>query len=394
MPQKTIAAAMTIVLLVCAGCQTQMQNKKAAKERFDKASIQMKLTLAQQQYDQGNYVEAAKTLQQCLAVDSDNPEAELLHGKLLLANDRRDEAIEKLSLVLQRDRNLHEGWYWLGVATQADGNYQKAYEYYDKALTLEPTNVDYILATAEVLVAQGNCSQAARLLNDKMAILPSDVSLKIAAAELMWRIGENQRAIRLYKQAMSLTNDNSQIAESLGYCYAFSNKWDQASEVFSKLLENCTDDQQKKLYLQVAAMCSMNCAKYDKAVSCYDKLSIFERDNAQIWVKMGQAALGAGAAGRAFMCGQKALSLQPGLPDAIVLIGCAQYVAGDYTAAVMNFEKIVKDKKNAALACSMKARCYEKLDQAKKAELTYKEALEINPHSELANLLVKGKNSR
>ena len=138
----------------------------------------------------------------------------------------------------------------------------------------------------------------------------------------------------------------------------------------------------------------MNGGQYGRAVNCYSQLSVEERDNADIWVKMGQAALGAGAPKRAFTCGQKALALQPGYTDAIALIGCAQYTGGDYTAALRSFGRIAADKKNAGFSWLMRARCYEQLGQTSKAERAYKRAREINPRSELGDFLAKGKDLR
>jgi len=391
MLRKITITAITIVLAGCAGCESHAQSKNAAKERWAKTSARIKLTLAQQQYDAGNYDRAAKAVQQCLNADPENAAARGLYGKLLLGNGQRDEAIRQLSLALELDEKLHESWYWLGVAAQENRDYEKAYKHYRKALSLEPANVDYILAVADVQVARDNCSQAMELLTQKMSALPRDVSLKVAVADLMLRVGRNERAVELYKQAMLMTGDSGDIAESLGYCYIFSDKWDEAVEIFDSLLEQCRDEQKKKLYLQVTALCSMNGGQYGRAVNCYSQLSIEERDNVEIWVKLGQAILGAGAPNRAFMCAQKALALQPGYTDAIALVGCAQYANGDYAAAIESFEKIAVDRKNGGFSWLMRARCYEQLGQTDKAERAYKRALEINPGSELADFLAKGK---
>ena len=394
MLRKITIAAITVVLAVCAGCESQAQSKRAARQRWDKTSARIKLMLAQQQAEAGNYDRAVKAVQECLNTDPNNAAARGLYGKLLLENGRRNEAIGQLDIALELDKKLHESWYWLGVAVEESRNYKKAYTLYKMALLLQPTNVDYILAVTDVQVAQNNYSEAEKLLTQKMSALPRDVSLKVAAAELMGRTGKNERAIELYKQAMLMTGDNGDIAESLGYCYVFSDKWDEAAEIFDSLFEKCRDEQKKKLYLQVTALCSMNGGQYGRAVNCYSQLSIEERDNADIWVKMGQAALGAGAPKRAFTCGQKALALQPGYTDAIALIGCAQYAGGDYTAALKSFERIAADKKNAGFSWLMRARCYEQLGQIYKAERAYKKALEINPRSELGDFLARGKDIR
>jgi len=385
--KATIATAL-IICAVCAGCESPSEHKKAAQEKWDKTSAQIKLTLAQQQADEGNYDKAAETVQQCLSANPANSAAHLLYGKLLLADGQENKAIEQLSLALQLNQQLHEGWYWLGVAAQESRDYQEAYDYYQKALSLEPTNVEYILAVVDVHVARNNCFEAATLLDEKMPAFPRDISLKVAAADVMYQMGRNERAIELYKQAILLTNDNEEIAETLGYCYLFSERWKEAAELFNKLIALCADEQKKKMYLQLTALCSMNSAEYGRAANCYNELSVKQRDDAAIWVKMGQAALGAGATNRAFTCGQRALSLRPGYADAIALIGCAQYAVGKYEAAVESFEEIAADSKNEGFSWFMRARCYERLGQTSKARRAYIKAVEINPHSELNAYLV------
>jgi tetratricopeptide (TPR) repeat protein len=391
MIRKITITAMILLLAVCAGCESHAEKKKLAKERIDKTSAVIKLHLAQQKYDNNCFDEARRVVSECVIADPDNAQAHLLYGKLLLAEDKGTDAVRELRLAVELDEELGEGWYWLGLATQGPEQSQQTLFYYNKALSLNPTNVDYVLAVAETYTEQEKLEEAIKLLEEKIAAMPGEISLKAAAADLMWRVGENERAIELYKQAMLMTGDDSPLGEALGYCYVFSGQWSEGAEIFNKLIEQCQDEQKKKLYLQVTALCSVNCAQYDRAVNCYNELSVGERDNAEIWVKMGQAALGAGAAERAFMCGERALALQPGDVDAIALVGCAQYSMGDYTAAIKNFEKITSDEKNGGISWLMRARCYEQLGLKDEAGQAYKKALEIEPHSELGDFLAKGK---
>ena len=398
MLRKAVTAIAVIVCLGCVGCESQAESKKLAQRRWEKASAGIKLNLAQQEYEGNHFDEAKRIVSECVIADPDNAQAHVLYGILLLADGSRADAVRELRLAVELDEELDEGWYWLGLATQGLEQTrhswlesQQMLFYYNKALALEPTNIDYVLAVAETYAEQEKLEEAIKLLEEKIAAMPRQISLKAAAADLMWRLGKNERAIELYKQAMLMTGDDSSIAEALGYCYVFSGRWSEGAEIFNKLIEQCQDEQRKKLYLQVAAFCSMNCAQYDRAVNCYNELSVKERDDAEIWVRMGQAALGAGAAERAFMCGERALALQPGYADAIALVGCAQYSMGDYAAAIKSFEKITPDKKNRGISWLMRARCYEQLGQTGKAERAYKKALEIEPHSKLGDFLAKGK---
>lgn len=393
MLRKAIIVTAILICFGCVGCESHSKSKKLATERWEKASSGIKLKLAQQKYENNNLDEAREAVSECITADPNNAQAHLLYGKLLLAEDKETDAVRELRLAAELDEKLGEGWYWLGVATERQEQSQQALFYYNKALSLDPVNIDYILAVAETYAGQEKPAEAVKLLEEKIAAMPREVLLQVAAAGLMWRVGENERAIELYKQAMLMKSDDSSIAESLGYCYVFSGRWKEGAGIFNELTEHCKDEQQKESYLQAAAMCSVNCAQYDRAVNCYNELSIKERDNAEFWVKMGQASLGAGESERALMCGERALSLQPGDADATVLIGCVQYSMKDYTAAIENFEKTASDEKNGGVSWLMRARCYEQLGMDDEAGQAYKKALEIEPNSKLGDLLAKGKSA-
>lgn len=403
MLRKTTIALAAAVLVVCAGCQSHAQNKKAAQQRWEKASVQIKLSLAQQHYDNSRFDQAAKLSRECISVDPENPAARLLLGKVFLSKGKAEDAASQLRSAVDLDADCAEGWYYLGAAVQESGRSEQAWSCYQRALAISPNNVDYILAVAETYAAQDQTDAAIDLLEEKIEVLPREISLKVAAADLMCRVGQNERAADLYKQAMLLADDDESIAESLGFCYVFGGKWCEAADIFNDLAEQCRtqraseeagertaeDQQREKLYVEMTALCSMNSAQYDKAVSRYTELSIEERDNADLWVKLGQAALGSAMTDRALSCGEKALSLRPGYADAVALIGCAQYANGDYDAAADSFERIVSDKETAGFSWLMMARCYEQLGQLDKAERAYKKAIQIDPDSEFGNFLTR-----
>ena len=95
MVRKAVIAMAVIVCAVCVGCESHAQNKKLAKERWDKASVRMKLVLAQQQYDEGDYEQAEKTSRECVKADPDNAYGRVLYGKVLLANGAAVNAKDK-----------------------------------------------------------------------------------------------------------------------------------------------------------------------------------------------------------------------------------------------------------------------------------------------------------
>jgi tetratricopeptide (TPR) repeat protein len=354
-------AMMVTAVIVCLGCLVVNRSLKAKGwPRSDEGKLQLGLNLAQQKYENNCFDEAKRAVSECVIADPD------------------------LDLATQGPEQTKQMLF--------DGN---------KALSLNPTKVDHVLAVAEMYVKQEKLEDAIKLLEEKMAAMPREIALKTAVTDFMLA-GENERAIELYEQAMLMRGDDSSIAEALGYCYVFSGRWSEGAKIFNKLVEQCQDEQKKKLYLIAAALCGMNSPRSDRAVNSNDELipplqqgsglSVKERDSAENWVKMGQAALSAGEARKAFMCGEKALVLQPGDANAIALEGCAQYLMGQYYEAIRSFEKITSDERNGGISWLMRARCYEQLGQKDKAGQAYKKALEIEPHSELGDFLAKRKN--
>ncbi len=386
-------AILTGIIILCgvSGCESQSRGKKLTQTQLQRVSAYAQLNLVEQQYQSEQFEQALETVSKCVKANPDMPQAHLLFGKLLLTQKQFYKATSELTKAVELDEKLDSGWYWLGVAAEGRENYQQAQTCYAKAMSLRPENIDYILATAEVYSVQDRKDDAVQLLERKIAEIPNEISLKVACADFLWQIGNDQRAIELYRQAMLMAGDdyNEDIAESLGYCYIFAGNWSEAAKIFTELSERCTQQQRKNLYLQVAALCGMSAGGYGTAVNCYDRLTVTERDNPQVWLKLGQAALGVGAAGRAVECGRKALSLQAGLAEAIALVGCAQYVGGDYTAAIAEFEKIATDDKYGAFSWLMRARCYGRLGKVVKAKLACQKALEMNPNSKLGKFLAQ-----
>lgn len=387
-------------VVLFAGCEHHEKARAAAKQRWDKASAQIKLALAQQQYDSGRYKQAAKLVNECLNGDPEKVGAHLLLGKLCLAEGSVRQGSAELELTVQMDPNLAEGWYWYGVALQQLGRTDDALTSYTEAMRLYPTNVEYILAVAETGAATDKIEESIKLLEEKITVMPRNVSLKVATADLLCRTEKTEQAIELYRHAMLLDSSDESVAESLGYCYIFEDRWKEAAEIFNELASKSDEQAQagddsaaavsrRKLYFQTAAYCNMNSGQYDKAVASYGKLAVEQRDDAQMWLKMGQAALGAGMTNRALRCGRRALRIRAGFADAVALVGCAQYMSGDYTDSLESFEQISADQANGSLAWLMMARCYERLNQPDKAASAYSRALEINPDSQLGDYLGK-----
>jgi tetratricopeptide (TPR) repeat protein len=320
--------------------------------------------------------------EKCLAIANENAQANLIKGKALYAQGKIVEAEDYIQRAVKYDSKLHEGWFLLGGLALQKNDHHWALTYYEKAHVQAPANAEYIIAIAEIHAAKGKYERAIEVLTDKSRSMPLDMDIAVAQADLYLRSGNVKVAINIYKRILVTNGQNPDVVAALGYCYVMDHQWAMASEIFEKLVKNASAHQ-KETYLELLAVISVKNTQYGKAVQYFDKLSVTRRDDADLWLKMGQAALGANAAKRALACSKRAIMLRSGWPDAIALKGCAQYLTGDYFKAIQTFEVIRRDKKLACFAWLMTGRSFRKIGEHERAELAFEKASLLDPENEL-----------
>ncbi|WP_169853125.1 tetratricopeptide repeat protein [Anaerohalosphaera lusitana] len=351
-------------------------------DRWEKTSAKAKIPLGREFLNNGRNKDARKVLQKCLDADSEMPEAHILMGRLEVKEGRIAKAQGHFETALQSDDTSDEAYYWLGVITERQEEYQNAADLYAKAYEIQPDEIKYIRSCAGMYVALGEDDRAMELLTSANSRLASSFELKVVTADLAQRMGDTIRAIDLYREALMIEPRDTDVIAALGYCYIEEKEWQSASQIFEQLLDD-SNGASRQAYLNLLAMCSVNSGNYGKAVKYYDELSVERRDDPVVWLKMGQAALGAKAANRAIECADRALRMKPGYAEAYALKGCALYVKKRYEESIRVFKNIRRDKSLGALAWMMTGRCYEKLSIFEKAEKAYDMARELNPDSKL-----------
>lgn len=370
------------------GCASFSQNKQAAHERYDKTAVRGKLPMARELYQSGKTNDALLVLNECLQLDPDNPQAHLLMGEVQLSIGRNEIAKTHFLKTVGLQDQLHAAWAWLGVIAVEDKQPREAMGYQTKALERDPLNVDYILSLAETLATLEEFDAANTLLSEKCGLLPSDLRLMKATANLRNHRGDRPGAIHMYKQILVLNPDDTEIKEALAYSYMSNNDWPAALDLFDQVL-NTYDGPRKAASLQMMAMCAMNSGQYGRAIKYYDRLTVDNRADPQLWLNMGQAALGAKDSKRAADCARRALGLRPAWDKAVSLQGCAQYMDNDYSAALSTFREITSSKELGGFAWLMIGRCFQQTGDTAQAETALKTAASLNPDSKLVALLAE-----
>ncbi|MBN2512320.1 MAG: tetratricopeptide repeat protein [Sedimentisphaerales bacterium] len=386
--QKTVYGYIGLCLLtLLAGCETHQQSKNAVKEKYDQNAAPVKLSTAQVQFDQGLYPEARKTLAQVIEVESASAPAHCLLGKIELAEGRLLPARDAFGKALACDPNLAEAWFGSGVVAQSGGNHSLALDCYQKALTCDSGNIEYTLAVADTMNALGRSEDAQRCLDAQLAFNSKNVQLLCAAAATANRLGSRDKAIQLYRQATMAEPKNQEAMSSLATLYVAGGQWQNAADIYDKLL-SVADDKQKEVYLHLLASCSLSAGQYRNALHAFDKLSVIRRNDPDVWLGMAQAALGASDLKRARYSAQKALSYKQDCPQAGAILGSADYLDKKYLSALERFTRLSGDPQVGGFACFMSGRCYLKMGRTEQAQAAFDKAVQVCPESPLAALFI------
>jgi tetratricopeptide (TPR) repeat protein len=384
---RTILCGCMILAVLC-GCQVERQKKAAFKQQYDKKASPVKLTAAQAIFEQGQVESAQQAVDEILKAQPRDAGAWLLLGQIFLEQKNYSGARLAFEKTLSLDDNAAQAWFGLGVIAQAANDHINALEYYQKALAQNPAFTEPILAVANTLEILERRDEAVQFLDAKIAGNPSDTKLLCAAADLANRTRQTDKAVSLYRRAATLSPQDEQILRALAMTYVFRGDWAEAAYTFEKLLSCTTNADKQADCLYWVADSSLNAGRFQRALECFDKLSVSRRKDAGVWLGMAQSAMGISDIPRAKTCAQKALSYQADCFEAQMVIGCADYLDGKYLTALKSLMPLMDNENLGGFASFMAGRCYQKLGRDAQAKTAFEKAVQLNPQSPLVAMFL------
>jgi tetratricopeptide (TPR) repeat protein len=148
-------------------------------------------------------------------------------------------ALEKALQILEADKSGDPE----GIMANCAGNllvragqYEKANEYYRKALSIAPANIEFMTNRASCLIEMGYYGEADTLLSQAHEKAPSPALLELIGY-VAAKKGEFARAESASKAALNLDSDYLPSLFSLGWLYSSTNRWDEAKDIIDELEE-------------------------------------------------------------------------------------------------------------------------------------------------------------
>ena len=269
-----------------------------------------------------------------------NPQELLKEAISLHQAGKFDEAIADYRLLLQQYPDMAPIRSDLGAALAGAGRYEEAITEYQQALKLKPLP-EVRLNLALAYYKSAKLPQAVVELNKVRQDLPNELKPALLLADCYLRLGENKKVIEILSPLRSANQDDLAIVYMLGTALVRDGQAEKGQILIDRILKN--------------------------------------GDSAEARLLMGTTKLMVSDFSGALADLQKAVRLNPNLPDLYAYYGAALLATGDQPRAQSAFERALEDDPNnfdANLRMGMLLRQDEKYEAA----LRYlQHALEIRP---------------
>jgi tetratricopeptide (TPR) repeat protein len=376
------------------GCQEQEKKqtiKQKAEAQWNQARGTVTLSLAQDQYKAGNFDKARQTVDDAAKLVPNSPAVLVLSAKIAIEQGQLERADRELATARTAAPNDAEAFYLSGVVSQRWQKQQDAFTYYQQASEKAPTELAYLMAVSETLVAMDRSDDALALLQGKIVFFENSSGIRDAAARLLMTKKQYKQAAELFRQATILTPEEQSYREGLGLALYYSKQYKDAVDVLAKLV--MLDAYSERADLRIAlGESQLQVGKFREARENLEVAGRLQPGNAGVWLGLARAAMETNDLKRAEASLKKGLALAPDSAEAHLLLGYLSLRQEKLHDALGAFTKSSTLDRSDNVSVCMIGYVFERLGRKDAAAKCYAKALKMKPRDQMASQLMAGLN--
>jgi len=384
----------TFFLLVpCAliGCngptKAGMEARSDANERLDSFHSQMAYDQARDAFKVGQFEEAQDAIAGAIERFPEKPEYYVLSGRIFLEQHRLEQAAATFSKAIEKDEELAEAHYMLGVVYQRWSNDVDAFESYTRAFELEPDNGHYLLAAAESLVAAKRYEEAKELVEPKLASFEHNAALHHLLGQVALLEGDLDAAVPWYRQARLLRPDDAMMHEELIRVFYKAERYDDCRESIVAYRMSRKADAVPMELRRLEARCLALLGRSKEALEQYLKLTREDSTNVNVWTELGALAWEMNDQRRLTMAAARLMTQAPSRFEGYLYRAISEQEKGNTDASVRFLRRAASLSDESALPHLLLGIALEQQGAQEDALIAYRSALQIEPDNADARML-------
>jgi predicted Zn finger-like uncharacterized protein len=201
----------------------------------------------------------------------------------------------------------------LGKVAMSQGRYADGLDAFQRALALDPEDVDAKFLVGTALVRQRQFDKALEIFDAVGKVDRDFPGLALERGVLFQESGRTEEALREYESALAKAPNDPDLMLKVGCGKADAGDGVEAEKILKKVLEQRQTSAETYFCLGRALM-----AKHDlgESIKAFERAIQIDPNHAEYWLYVGWASNEAGAIAKASTALKKALDLDQGLADA------------------------------------------------------------------------------
>ena len=428
--KRTNLIAMTLVAagaVALTGCGPTKAGKEARSQAYDRMNLinaQVHYDQARQSFESGQFDKALREINRAIARFSEAPPYYVIQGRIYLETHQLEAALDSLNkavelgepkdekssiqppvhvtdsqqekLNTEKKETLAQAHYFAGIVFQRWSDDEQAYRRYLKAFEIQPTNAQYLLASAESLIALGEFEMAKQLVQPKMAYFEHNAALRQLQGQIALLQGDPKQAAALYSEARLLNPDDSALLEQMMWAQYAAGMYGQCHESVKRLQQQERESAGRggqagvrSDLIHLEARCLNMMGRGPEARELYIELTKLRPADPVAWTELGSLAWDLGDYRRVAMCSVQIIALAPDRYEGYMFKGINERHRGNLDEAVKLFRESSQLATDIALPHLLLGQTLEQSGQVTQAQEAYAQAMKIEPNSVEARELLR-----
>lgn len=377
-----------VALLQLCGCQTptHKQSKIQAEQRWSKVRGQVKTQLARQQFERGLFEDAVKTLKEATALDPTSAESYAMLAKANMELGKATTAEQVLTKAEKAGLVSAELHYLKGVVLDQRNELEAALEQYQKAIELDPTKANYLIAQIETLVALDRVDEALKLTDANANRFDEEASLAVLGARITALTGDSKGALKRLQHPSVLAANDQVTTEQLAVLLANQNQCPEAVRLFESLVDKHGDAEISGEAARSLATCYMERNEPHKAVNLLNSRvsdGIGEDSSQSL---LARAALSAGEYMVALRAVEAIRKSRGSTHETDLLLATALWKNGNLNEAKNVLLEVLNENPSDVEGWCLLGEVYQSQAKPDQSREAFERALELDPHCRWATL--------
>ena len=268
----------------------------------------------------------------------DNPTLHVLAAEVALERDQLETADAQLTIARKLAPTDAEAQYLSGVVLERWQQPQKASDFYVAAMKLNPQELAYPLATAEMLVTLGRTAEAVALLQSKADQFEHSAALRDELGQLLVQEERYADAEAALRSATILAPEDQSVREHLALVLIKTKSFADAAEQLDRLLKDPAFATRGDLFA-AAGQCRLMLGDLPSAREDFESATRLQPDSESSWLALTETLVQIDDLPRADLSARRAVSINGQSAEAMCLLGYVELRENQLAAALSHFRQ-------------------------------------------------------